>query len=61
MVNVDKCLCDEWTAVREQNTYYFGNLVFSEERTDFCYSVPIFGKLWTYGKIGKLWTYGKKS
>ena len=42
-----KCLCGEWTAVREYKTYYLTNLVFSERRMDSCYSVPTLGNPWT--------------
>ena len=39
-----KCLCGEWTAVREKKTYCLTNLVFSEGRTDSSYSNPTLGK-----------------
>ena len=50
-----KCLCVEWTVVRESNVYYLTNLIFSEGSTDFCYSVTTLGNPWTYVK--QAWCY----
>ena len=41
-----------WTAVQEEQTYYLTDLVFSEKKTDFYYSVPTLGNPWTYDKQG---------
>ena len=42
-------------AVRDWKTYHLTNLLFSESRKDFCYSVPTLGNPWTYVKRG--WYY----
>ena len=43
-----------WMDCRQKIKYLFlANLVFSEGRTDFCYSGPTLGNSWTYGK--KFW------
>ena len=39
-----------WWGSQKINTYCLANVVFSEERTDFCYSVPTLGNPSTYGK-----------
>ena len=48
----NKSLCHEWTAVREQITYYLINILFNEGREDSYYSLPTLGNSWTYFKQG---------
>ena len=50
-----KYLRSEWASVRKQKTYYLTNLVFSERRTDFCYSVSTLANPCPYGKQN--WCY----
>ena len=47
-----KGLCLEWTAFRQQNTYYLINILFTEGRKDSCYSLPTLGNPSTYFKQG---------
>ena len=41
-----------WTAVRQQNTYYLINILFTEGKKDSCYSLPTLGNPSTYFKQG---------